>query len=54
LSVDVGWAKRWFYLAIVLELYSRKIVGWSMASAMPAALVCPVGAHSKSANGAPK
>lgn len=33
-------ASGWLYLAVVLELYSRKIVGWSMASAMPATLVC--------------
>ena len=28
------------YLAAVLDLHSRKIVGWAMAAAMPAALVC--------------
>ena len=30
----------WLYLAAVLDLHSRKIVGWAMAPAMPAALVC--------------
>ncbi|WP_232219893.1 IS3 family transposase [Pseudogulbenkiania sp. MAI-1] len=30
----------WLYLAAVLDLYSRKIVGWAMAPTMPAALVC--------------
>ena len=30
----------WLYLAAVLELHSRKIVGWAMAPQMPAALVC--------------
>lgn len=30
----------WLYLAIVLELYSRKVVGWAMAPSMPAELVC--------------
>ena len=30
----------WPYLAAVLDLHSRKIVGWAMASGMPAALVC--------------
>ena len=30
----------WLYLAVVIELYSRKIVGWSMAPTMPAELVC--------------
>ena len=30
----------WLYLAVVLDLYSRKIVGWAMAPNMPAELVC--------------
>ena len=30
----------WLYLAVVLDLYSRKVVGWAMAAHMPAALVC--------------
>jgi transposase InsO family protein len=30
----------WLYLAVVLDLHSRKIVGWAMAAAMPADLVC--------------
>lgn len=30
----------WLYLAIVLDLYARKVVGWAMAPAMPAKLVC--------------
>lgn len=30
----------WLYLAAVLDLYSRKIVGWAMAPEMPASLVC--------------
>jgi putative transposase len=30
----------WLYLAAVLDLHSRKIVGWAMFKAMPAALVC--------------
>ena len=30
----------WLYLAAVLDLHSRKIVGWAMADAMPAGLVC--------------
>ena len=28
----------WLYLAAVLDLYSRKIVGWAMAPNMPAEL----------------
>lgn len=30
----------WLYLAVVLDLFSRKVVGWSMAPSMPADLVC--------------
>ena len=30
----------WLYLAAVMDLYSRKIIGWAMSPAMPAALVC--------------
>ena len=30
----------WLCLAVVLELHSRKIGGWAMAAATPAALVC--------------
>ena len=30
----------WLYLAVVIDLYSRKVVGWSMSSRMKADLVC--------------
>ena len=30
----------WLYLAGVMDLFSRKIVGWAMAPSMPAELVC--------------
>ena len=30
----------WLYLAVVMDLYSRKIIGWAMAPNMPAELVC--------------
>jgi putative transposase len=33
-------ASGWLYLAVVIELYSRKIIGWAMSATMPAALVC--------------
>jgi len=32
-------AEGWLYLAVVLDLYSRKVVGWTMAPAMPSSLV---------------
>jgi len=33
-------AEGWLYLAVVIDLYSRKVVGWSMGSRMKAELVC--------------
>lgn len=30
----------WLYLAVVLDLHSRKVIGWAMAPHMQAALVC--------------
>lgn len=48
-AVNLAWAadityirtrSGWLYLAAVMDLYSRKIVGWSMAPNMPAELVC--------------
>lgn len=30
----------WLYLAIVIDLFSRKVVGWSMSSRMKATLAC--------------
>lgn len=36
IATDEGW----LYLAVVLDLYSRLVVGWSMSERMPATLVC--------------
>lgn len=30
----------WLYLAVVIDLFSRKVVGWSMSTRMQARLVC--------------
>ena len=30
----------WLYLAVVLELYSRKVIGWAMEERMTTSLVC--------------
>ena len=30
----------WLYLAVVIDLCSRKVVGWSMGARMKAQLVC--------------
>jgi transposase InsO family protein len=35
------WTRQgWLYLAVILDLYSRKVVGWSLADRMTASLVC--------------
>lgn len=36
----IGTEEGWLYLAVVLDLYSRKVVGWSMGERMTATLVC--------------
>lgn len=36
----IGTQEGWLYLAVVIDLYSRKVVGWSMNSRMEASLVC--------------
>src|SRR5690606_9147980 len=36
IATDEGW----LYLAVVLDLYSRLVVGWAMSSRMTAELVC--------------
>jgi transposase InsO family protein len=30
----------WLYLAVVLDLYSRRVLGWAIAERMTATLVC--------------
>jgi putative transposase len=32
----------WLYLAVVIDLFSRKVVGWSIGSRMEAQLACDV------------
>lgn len=42
-AVDITylWTQEgWLYLAVVIDLYSRKVVGWSMSSRMKSQLVC--------------
>lgn len=36
----IGTDEGWLYLAVVLDLYSRRVVGWSMSERMTATLVC--------------
>lgn len=33
-------AQGWLYLAVVIDLYSRKVVGWAMGRRLTSALVC--------------
>ncbi len=35
----IGTASGWMYLAVVLDLYSRRVVGWAMAACFDEALV---------------
>lgn len=30
----------WLYLAVVLDLYSRRVVGWSLKDTLDRSLVC--------------
>lgn len=30
----------WLYLAVIIDLHSRKVIGWSMSTKMTAELVC--------------
>lgn len=42
-AVDITYirtAEGWLYLAVVLDLHSRAVIGWSMSKRMKAALVC--------------
>lgn len=36
----IGTDEGWLYLAVVLDLYSRKVVGWAMSDRLLASLVC--------------
>lgn len=40
-DITTIWAEEgWLYLAVVRELYSRRVVDWAMAEHMTAVLVC--------------
>lgn len=41
----------WLYLAVVLDLFSRKVVGWSLGSTMTSELVCSALSMAVSARG---
>lgn len=40
-DITYVWTQQgWLYLAVVIDLYSRKVVGWSMSSRMKSTIVC--------------
>ena len=40
-DITYSWTDEgWLYLAVVLELYSRRVIGWAIAERMTATLVC--------------
>jgi putative transposase len=40
-DITYVWTHRgWLYLAVVIDMYSRKVVGWSMGRRLTSALVC--------------
>ena len=40
-DITYVWTREgWLYLAVVIDLYARKVVGWSMGSRLTAALAC--------------
>ena len=40
-DITYVWTQQgWLYLAVVIDLYSRKVVGWSMGRRLTSALVC--------------
>jgi transposase InsO family protein len=45
--------QRWLYLAVVVDLYSRKVVGWSMSQRINADLVCKALNHALQCRGYP-
>jgi len=47
-------AEGWLYLAVVIDLYSRKVVGWSMSESIDKNLVCNAFSNAMSLRGRPK
>ncbi len=47
-------AGRWYYLAVVLDLFTRRIVGWAMSAHPDAALVCKALDRAYEQRGQPK
>jgi len=43
-------ASGWLYLAVVMDLFSCKIIGWATSSTMPADLVCHAFEHGNRAS----
>lgn len=43
----IGTAAGWVYLAVIIDLYSRMVIGWQVAEHMRAELVCQALAHAR-------
>ncbi|MGI9283773.1 MAG: IS3 family transposase [Pseudomonadales bacterium] len=38
--IHVRVSQKWLYVAVVMDLYSRRVIGWAMSQRMKAGLVC--------------
>ena len=47
----IATAAGWVYLAVIIDLYSRKVIGWQVAEHMRAELVCQALAHARARRG---
>ncbi|HET9953514.1 MAG TPA: DDE-type integrase/transposase/recombinase [Polyangiaceae bacterium] len=40
-DITCVWTRQgWMYLTVIIDLFSRKVVGWSLGERMKASLVC--------------
>lgn len=54
-DVTYIWAgKRWVYLAVVLDLYARRVIGWSLSSSPDSVLTCDALRIAYESRGCPK
>ena len=44
-------AAGWVYLAVIIDLYSRRVIGWQVAEHLRASLVCEAVAHARARRG---
>ena len=46
--------KRWGYLAVVIDLYNRKVIGYAISKKIDAELACQALSNATARNGKPK